>query len=69
MHQPLCQQIQRCIPVADDGIELFLKPCLHHFGQGIAINFMRTLLRHAAQFLVCAFKRRRIGPLLRKERL
>ena len=69
MYEPLCQKIQRRIAVADDGIQFFFKACLHYLRQRIAINFVRALFRHAAQFFVCPFKRRSIGSFFRKKRL
>ena len=69
VHEPLRKQIQRCIAVADDGIEFLFQARLHHLRQRISVDLMGSFFRHAAQFLVCPFKRGRIRSLFRKERL
>ncbi|MPM32959.1 hypothetical protein SDC9_79526 [bioreactor metagenome] len=66
MHQALRHEIKRGKAVADDGLELAVKPRLHHLRKRVAIDFVRFANRHIAQNIVCVFNGRRMRSIRKR---
>ena len=60
-NQLLCDDIQYCIAIADDGIQLCFQSVLHNGRQWVAIDGNCLIHTNLAQLLICSFDFRRKG--------